>query len=160
MIKKILIGLVVAIVLLGLYAMLASKKPVQIGGLSSTLGSGTMGQVQESNSLVANERILKILGSIQSIDLNDEIFINPIFRTLKDKSFTIPRPVRRGRKNPFLPIGYDRIALEQGGYQNSVQNSIVSNFINGQANGSNDFFGSTDNNTQANIVDTFRTINN
>jgi hypothetical protein len=32
-----------------------------------------------------------------------------VFRKLKDKSFVITRPSRVGRKNPFLPIGYDGI---------------------------------------------------
>jgi hypothetical protein len=148
MIKNILIGLVVAIVILGIYSMLASKKEVVTGGLSSRIGSTSMGQIQEKDTVIANAEILKILGSIENIELNDDIFINPIFRKLKDKSFNIPRPVKRGRKNPFLPIGFDSFSSSSSSKEISIgeQNSIVSNFVESQTNESNGFFDNLNDN--------------
>lgn len=52
--------------------------------------------------------ILSILGDLGSIRLDDSVFQNPIFQSLKDYSVVIPREIK-GRKNPFLPIGQDVI---------------------------------------------------
>lgn len=112
-IKKIIIGLVVAILLVGVYAVITSTNEeggISMSSLSSLTGSGTLGQVQESDSALANAEILRILGSIENINLNDDIFSNPIFQALEDSRFVIPKPVRIGRPNPFLPIGFDAIA--------------------------------------------------
>ncbi len=111
-IKKILIGLLVAIALLVVYSFLVPKDGEQANrgaGLSSLLDSSSLGQIQETDTKVANAEILKILGNIQHIELNDDIFSNPVFRKLKDSHFAIPKPLVIGRANPFLPIGYDII---------------------------------------------------
>ena len=68
-----------------------------------------MGQVKETDTSLANAEILRILGNIQNISLNDDIFTNPVFQALEDSRFVIPKPVRIGRPNPFLPIGFDSI---------------------------------------------------
>lgn len=111
-IKKILIGLVVAIVLLGVYAAVTStNNDVQgASSLSSLVGQGNLGQVQETDTALANAEILRILGSIENISLDDDIFTNPVFRELEDSRFSIPKPTRIGRPNPFLPIGFDSLA--------------------------------------------------
>lgn len=111
-IKKILIGLVVAIVLLGVYAAVTSNNDDVQGAssLSSLVGQGNLGQVQETDTALANAEILRILGSIENISLDDDIFTNPVFRELEDSRFTIPKPTRIGRPNPFLPIGFDSFA--------------------------------------------------
>lgn len=110
-IKKVLIGLVIAIAILVAYSMFngGSKDSISSGGLSSLIGSSSTGQIDETETMVANAEILKILGSIEHIELHDDIFTNPIFRKLKDTNFAIPRPSRIGRKNPFLPIGFDTL---------------------------------------------------
>lgn len=111
-IKNIVIGLVVAILLLGAYAAITSESENSTGtsSLSSLIGSGNFGEVKESNTDLANAEILRILGSIQNINLDDDIFKNPVFRELEDSRFTIPKPVIIGRPNPFLPIGFDSLA--------------------------------------------------
>lgn len=109
-IKKIIIGLVVAIALLVVYSFLSSSegtKPSSQGSLSSLAGMGSLGQVQNTDVSLANSEILKILGNIRSITLNDDIFSNPVFRSLQDSRFIILKPTRIGRPNPFLPIGFD-----------------------------------------------------
>ena len=114
-IKNILIGLVVAVALLVGYSIISGDTGSSGGGstsLSSLIGSGSFGQIQESNTDLANVEILRILGSIQNINLDDDIFSNPVFRELEDSRFTIPKPVRIGRPNPFLPIGFDSLTIE------------------------------------------------
>lgn len=108
-IKKILIGLVVAVLLLAAYAALNSEVETSTGtsSLSSLVGQGSLGQVQETDTALANAEILRILGSIESITLDDDIFTDPVFRELEDSRFTIPKPTRIGRPNPFLAIGFD-----------------------------------------------------
>jgi hypothetical protein len=108
-IKKILIGLVVAVVLLVAYSALNTNVETSSGtsSLSSLVGQGNLGQVQETNTALANAEILRILGSIENISLDDDIFTNPVFRELEDSRFTIPKPTRIGRPNPFLPIGFN-----------------------------------------------------
>ncbi|MCA9352573.1 hypothetical protein KC901_00110 [Patescibacteria group bacterium] len=116
-IKNIILGLVIAICVLIVYSVLSGKGNESTGSqssLSSLVGTGSFGQVQESNTDLANAEILRILGSIQNITLDDDIFNNPVFRELEDSRFTIPKPVRVGRPNPFRPIGFDAVVLDTG----------------------------------------------
>ncbi len=148
-IKNILIVLGVAIILLVLYSMFAPKKEVITSGLKSKTGTGTMGQINETDTSLVNAKILKILGSIKDIQLNDGIFANPVFRTLADKNFHVPKPSKYGRSNPFLPIGFDKIIEQQ-----NQQSAIVSNFVNSQ-NNINGFFNEANQNNNNNTIDTF-----
>ncbi|MGB0925220.1 MAG: hypothetical protein ACPGTS_00755 [Minisyncoccia bacterium] len=128
-IQKILIALLVAIVLLVAYAMLAPKPDGSGSGssaLSSLTGSSPFGQVQETDATLANAEILKILGSIQNIELRDDIFTNPVFRTLKDTQFSIPKPTKIGRPNPFLPIGFDTLSPTTSTVEPTVENNTNS----------------------------------
>lgn len=138
-IKKILIGLVVAIVLLAAYATLNGNVETSTGtsSLSSLVGQGNLGQVQETDTALANAEILRILGSIENINLDDDIFTNPVFRELEDSRFTIPKPTRIGRPNPFLPIGFDSFS----GTSSVVNNGFTQeseNFFNTISTGAQD----------------------
>jgi len=107
-IKNIIIGLVVAIIGLAVYSFLnPSEDQGDSSSLTSLLASGSFGQVQETDTDLANAEILRILGNIQNITLDDDIFTNPVFRELEDSRFSIPKPIRIGRPNPFRPIGFD-----------------------------------------------------
>ena len=111
-IKNILIGLGVAIALLVAYSVFFPKEgslDAKQVGLSSILGDSGLGQIEETDTMLVNADILKILGSIENIELQDDIFTNPVFRKLKDTHFAIPRPAQIGRPNPFIPIGFDTI---------------------------------------------------
>lgn len=124
-IKKIIIGLLVVIVLMGLYSVFVpSKDDTQSGSsLTSLLNSSVLGQVQETDIALANGEILRVLGSIENINLDDDIFSNPVFRLLKDSRFSIANPARIGRENPFLPSGFDAIAAAQANQQGFDQGS-------------------------------------
>lgn len=146
-IKNILIGLGIAIALLAVYSIFFSKKgpldPKQVG-LSSIIGNSGIGQIQETDTTLANADILKILGSIQNIELRDDIFANPVFRKLKDTNYAIPRPSQIGRPNPFLPIGFDTVLdvneqqVNDNPFDNIDENTAKGNFFDGNiVNGSN-----------------------
>ena len=150
-IKNILIALGVAIALLVLYSMFAPQKSQPTGGLTSKSGTPTQGQISETDTSLVNAKILKILGSIKDIHLDDGIFANPVFRTLVDKNFHVPKPSSYGRANPFLPIGFDKFVERQ-----NQQNTIVSNFVDSQNNVEN-FFNEAnqDQNKDSTVVNNF-----
>ena len=115
-IKQILIALGVAVAILLLYAAFSggfSQNQAQGGLVSKNGKSVSGGVVREEDVTVANQKILKILGSVNDIQLNDDIFSNPLFRQLRDSRFTIPRPIRIGRPNPFASIGAEMILSQQ-----------------------------------------------
>ena len=116
-IKNIILGLVIAICGLIIFAVVNgnSDEEGSTSSLSSLIGSGSFGEIKESNTDLANAEILRILGSIQNITLDDDIFNNPVFRELEDSRFTIPKPVRICRPNPFLPIGFDTTPIVDSG---------------------------------------------
>lgn len=132
-IKKILIILVVAVVILAGYAFFTTQAGSNNSSLSSLINSGNTGQIKETNVALANTEILKILGSIKNIELQDDIFSNPVFKQLQDTQFTIPKPTQIGRTNPFLPIGYDTFSqtssqvAEETIDPNNIFNSLVNN---------------------------------
>jgi len=112
-IQKILIGLGIAIALLVVYSMLAPGTENQgVGektGLTSLLDSSVLGQIEETDTKLANAEILRVLGGIRDIELKDDIFTNPVFKKLRDSNFSIPNPIQIGRDNPFLPIGFETL---------------------------------------------------
>ena len=141
-IKNVVIGLIIAILVLIGYAAVngdtAGLAGESTSSLTTLVSSGNFGQVKESDTDLANAEILKILGSIQTISLNDDIFENPVFRQLEDDEFPIRKPAQIGRPNPFLPIGFDALAGVSTS-SSSQQNSSAARSGNTQA--VSDFFG-------------------
>jgi hypothetical protein len=108
-IKKIFIGFfVVLLLLIGYAAMNGSGNEGQENSstLTSLLNVNSLGQIQDTDTALANAEILRILGSIKDIQLEDDIFDDPVFKELRDGRFVIPNPRTIGRPNPFLPIGF------------------------------------------------------
>lgn len=131
-IKNIILGLVVAVILLGVYAAISGNnedKALTTGALSSLTGGGGLGKVKETDTSLANAEILRILGSIENITLRDDIFTNPVFRALEDSQFVIPKPVRIGRPNPFLPIGFDAVLASESTIDVSTDQEPGTNFF-------------------------------
>lgn len=145
-IKNIILFLVLAVLAVAAYAGYtefsnSDNQQISTNSLSSLIGSNSIGQIQESTLVVQNADILRILGSIQGIQLNDEIFSNPVFKELKDSRFTIPKPPSRGRINPFRPIGIEKI--DSLGDQN--QDLIQDSNIDPDREDVNSFFGDINN---------------
>lgn len=114
-IQKILVGLGIAIALLVVYSMLAPQIEDQgtgeKTGLTSLLDDSVLGQIEETDTKLANAEILRVLGGIKDIELKDDIFTNPVFKTLRDSNFSIPKPTQIGRDNPFLPLGFETLLV-------------------------------------------------
>ena len=112
-IQKILIFLLVAIALLVVYSVVNQGEGdtrTNVSQLTSAISNSP--SVDDSQVQLANTEILRILGNIQNITLDDDIFSNPVFRDLRDTRFTIPKPIQIGRPNPFLPIGFDDVTIQ------------------------------------------------
>jgi len=112
-IQNILIGLLVAVALLVGYSLINEEagEDVSAGQLLSIFEE--TGSVDDGEIQLANQEILRILSNIQNIELKEDIFKNPVFRDLRDTRFTIPRPTIIGRPNPFLPIGFDDVSIQE-----------------------------------------------
>ncbi len=112
-IQNILIGLLVAVALLVGYSLINEEagEDVSAGQLLSIFEE--TGSVDDGEIQLANQEILRILSNIQNIELKEDIFKNPVFRDLRDTRFTIPRPTSIGRPNPFLPIGFDDVSIQE-----------------------------------------------
>jgi len=54
---------------------------------------------------VKGRDLLKVLLSLDSIKLDEEIFSSPLFTSLEDFTLVLPTTGTTGRKNPFAPIG-------------------------------------------------------
>lgn len=60
-----------------------------------------------AQSNVKGKDLLKVLLSLNSIKLDEEIFSLNLFTSLEDFTITLPEIGISGRKNPFAPIGKD-----------------------------------------------------
>ena len=65
--------------------------------------------VAEQNSSVARE-FLTLLLSVKSIKLNDAIFADNSFASLRDSSIVLTPDATEGRPNPFAPFGTDIVS--------------------------------------------------
>lgn len=73
------------------------------GSLSSETGADLEGQSS------VQQEFLPILLNVKGIKLDDSIFYDPAFISLKDSSIVLVQDGNEGRPNPFAPIGYDNI---------------------------------------------------
>lgn len=151
-IKNIFIGFFVVLVLLIAYAAMNGGEGENgesgTSTLTSLLNANSLGQIQDTDTALANAEILRILGSIKDIKLEADIFDDPLFRELQDGGFIIPNPRTIGRPNPFLPIGFNSFSTPS---QSSINNQsdVDTNFESTdnsqtQSNEATDFFAETD----------------
>ncbi len=56
-----------------------------------------------NDASVASKRVLDLLAVIQSLNIDTEIFANPVFQSLIDHTVLVPSQ-NIGRPNPFSPI--------------------------------------------------------
>lgn len=66
-----------------------------------------------AQSNVKGKDLLKVLLSLNSIKLDEEIFSSGLFTSLEDFTIILPDAGVSGRKNPFAPIGKDSTAQTQ-----------------------------------------------
>ena len=73
------------------------------GTLSSSADADLNGQSS------VQQEFLPILLNVKSIKLDDSIFSDPAFQSLRDSSIVLVQDGNEGRPNPFAPIGFDNI---------------------------------------------------
>jgi hypothetical protein len=105
--KKIIIVILIILVVVVLFLVI-SKKPKEEPNLVSSspvvpIEGATAGIVQDS---VAQDFLTDLL-NVKSIQLDDAIFSDPAFATLRDSTIVLVQDGNEGRPNPFAPIGSD-----------------------------------------------------
>jgi len=96
------------------------KKPSEPDTLTSTTPEGVTTSVPTSADISADPALsndfLSLLLNVQSIKLDNSIFSDIAFTTLRDSSIVLTPPGDEGRPNPFAPIG-----AETGGSKTPVK---------------------------------------
>jgi hypothetical protein len=106
-IKNIIIFAVVAVALILVYVLFLKPAP-QEANLTTSSGASVIPNTNTSdqnNTIGAN--FLATLLSVKNITLDDSIFNDPTFATLRDTSIVLVPDQTQGRPNPFAPIGTD-----------------------------------------------------
>ena len=68
--------------------------------------------------------LLSTLLNLRTIKLNDQIFTNPSFTSLRDFTITLSGNTPEGRPNPFAPIGTDAAPAPAAGGVDAVQQNV------------------------------------
>ena len=110
-IKNIIIFVIIGLVFVSIYFFYIKKDPDDEATLvsSSALAEVEDASVGVENSLLARE-FLTLLLSVRSINLNDSIFADNTFLSLRDSSIVLVPDGNEGRPNPFAPLGIDIFA--------------------------------------------------
>ncbi|MCE9549091.1 hypothetical protein K8Q98_01695 [Candidatus Nomurabacteria bacterium] len=108
--KNIIIFSVIATLLILGYIYFFSGAPDEASLVSATTPTGTITPGQAS---LITQDFLSILLNIKSLKLDDAIFSDPVFMSLKDSSILLNPEGNEGRPNPFAPIGSDPIVVPE-----------------------------------------------
>lgn len=103
--KKVLI-IVVAIGAIVLVIVMAGKSKNPEGSLVSSSDPLTASTAIGGGDATTGEFLTKLL-NIKNIELNDGVFSEPAFSTLRDSSILLIQDGTEGRPNPFAPIGFE-----------------------------------------------------
>ncbi len=103
MTKKIIIAIVIIVLGIIAFSMLSSSKTKSTASLSSS-GEDAIPTINEGD---VGEEFLSTLLNLNSIELNESVFNDQTFRSLKDFTITLIPETNVGRENPFAPIGTD-----------------------------------------------------
>ena len=109
-IRNIVIFVTIGAALLLIYIFfLKPSAPVPTLVSSSSGGAPIDTAVADQNSSVARD-FLTLLLSVKNITLNDAIFADNAFASLRDSSIVIVQDTVEGRPNPFAPLGSDGLS--------------------------------------------------
>ncbi len=95
--RNIFLGILLVGVLGGGYYFFSNKSSSNLNSLGAVSGADAIAAGDEQALI---DQLLKL----KSLRLDEKIFSDPAFTSLKDFSQTIP-PEPVGRANPFLPVG-------------------------------------------------------
>ena len=134
-IKNIILGIiVVAIVSFLVYIFFIKKNPVSTSLTSSS--TSNVSDINGSETSAISNSFISLLLSVKSIKLDDSIFSNTSFISLKDSSIILVQEQgNEGRSNPFAPIGSESMVSSSSSGLSvntnlSETNSGIDNVIN------------------------------
>jgi len=109
--KIVIIAVVIFAALVLVYGLFFSGGLQQETGGGNLITSFTTDQIlPDSGSVDSN--ILTVLQSVKQINLNDDVFVNPGFTTLIDKSIQLPEARSVGRAEIFSEPGSGSTTIE------------------------------------------------
>ena len=108
-IKNIIIFIIIGGVLILGYVFFV-QTPSDTAPLVSSLVSELPVASPEGENSSLTQDFLTLLLSVKNIKLNDAIFSDSAFNSLRDSSITLTQDGNEGRPNPFAPLGSDTIA--------------------------------------------------
>jgi hypothetical protein len=91
--------IIVVVIIVGIMAYMYLTKGNDTAGVSLVAENKT-------TDIVGATDILALLNSMNQIKLDDSIFNDPVFQSLKDTTVTLVS-MPTGRNNPFAPLGSD-----------------------------------------------------
>ena len=106
-VKNIIIVVVIVVALIFGYIFFI-KKPATVPNLVST--DPTASNTNASSNAISitdAQDFLAVLLNVRSIVLDDSIFSDPTFATLRDSNIVLIQDGTEGRPNPFAPIGFE-----------------------------------------------------
>jgi hypothetical protein len=112
-IKNIIIFLGIVVVLFIIYSVLFTKDKEPEANLTSSNPVNVVpndGTLNEDDLEIARD-FLSLLLSIKSLELDDKIFSDIAFTSLRDTTVPLIHDGSEGRPNPFAPIGTESIVL-------------------------------------------------
>src|SRR3989338_5385900 len=103
--KNIIIFLSVAVFFILFYIFFIRKTP-EVASLvsSSSVSPASATNIPDANSLIAKD-FLNLLLNVKNIKLDDSIFADNAFNSLRDSSIVLTPDGNEGRPNPFARLG-------------------------------------------------------
>jgi hypothetical protein len=114
-IRNIIIFLVIAVVAFLVYFYFIKPPSEQAGLVSAPITSGlpnidgSMSLINTTDKTSVTKDFLALLLNVRNIKLDDSIFSDPAFASLRDSSITLSQDGTEGRPNPFAQFGNDSV---------------------------------------------------
>lgn len=125
----ILFAIIALIIILGFVFFVDKKLKDKEKNLTSSSNAVAPESAQKENNnetkdTALAQNSLSLLLSIQSIKLDDTIFSDPVFYSLRDSSIVLKSDGKAGRPNPFAPIGSEFITptIDENNLENIGEN--------------------------------------
>lgn len=105
-IKNIIIAVVIVGILIVAYFVIFKKDAPEANLVSSTGNAVIPTSTSDQNSLLSKD-FLSLLLNVKNIKLDDSIFTDSAFASLRDSTIELISDGNEGRPNPFAPLGSD-----------------------------------------------------
>ncbi len=119
-IKNIIIFIVIAAALILAYIFFFKQAPAE-PPLTSSSANPVLPTGNEGSNPSSNQDFLSVLLNVKNIGLNDNIFSDPAFASLRDTSVNLTPDGTEGRPNPFAPFGSDLTATSINALNTNTQ---------------------------------------